>query len=123
MSGRHVEQRDLVGAFELARIEHDLLPVAHIKPTACNSKSIAGSTTSTPTGMSATPCSSQDRFDLLARPAHQPDLGINRAAQAEHPGVAIMLRQPGREQPMMLGGRAEIPEMRLAVAGEQRVAR
>src|SRR5438874_13698970 len=37
--------------------------------------------------------------------------------------MAIVLMEPGRVEPVMLRRRAEIPDMRIAAAGEERVAR
>ena len=65
----------------------------------------------------------EQRLDLARRVAEQLDVGADRAAQAEQPRAAVVVMQPRRVQPMVLRRRAEIPDVRIAVAGEQRIAR
>ena len=43
----------------------------------------------------------------------------SRAAQAEQPGPAVVVMQPGRVQLVMARGRAEVPEVGIAVSREQ----
>ena len=92
-------------------------------PSACSAASIGGSTMSTPSGMSATP-SPRRMSAISARCAgEQPDLWRDRAAQADHAAADVLGRQPRAVQPVVLGGRAEVPQVRLAAAGQQREAR
>ena len=92
-------------------------------PSFCSSNSIGGSTTSRPSGMSPTPSASSS--DLISRAASRKELAVaaDRAAQAEQPRAAVIVMQPGRVQAVMLRGRAEVPDVGVAVAGEQRIAR
>ena len=92
-------------------------------PSFCSSSIIGTSTTSTPSGMSATPSASSSALISLAALAKQLAVAADRAAQAEQAGLAVVLAQPRRVEAMVLGGRAEVPDVRVAVAGEQRVAR
>ena len=100
---------DLVGAFELARVEHDLLAISHLEANGLQFEEHRRLDHIDADRLIGNAMLVQDRFDLLGRFAHQPDLGMDRAAQAEHAGMAIMLRQPRREEAMMLRRRAEIP--------------
>ena len=119
---RHVEERDFVGALELARVEHDLLAVAQVEPDRLQLEHHGGLDDIDADRLIGDAMLGEDRFDLLGRLAHEADPGMDRAAQAEHAGMAVMLRQPRRVEAVMLGRRAEIPEMRLGIAGEQRIA-
>ena len=73
--------------------------------------------------MSPTPSAS--RSDLISRAAsrNSVDVGADRAAQPEQSGAAVVVVQPRRVQPVVLRRRAEVPDVRIAVAGEQRIAR
>ncbi len=119
--GGLVEQHDLVDVLDLARIEHHLLAVDELQafllqtPTTCR-----GSTRSMPSGMSATPASFSRPAISLACRLHQPVRGRNGAAHAEHAGAEVLRRQPVAIEPVMHGGRAEVPLDRIVVAGEQR---
>ena len=46
-----------------------------------------------------------------------------RAAQAEQAGLAVVVVQPGRVQSVVLRGRAEVPDVGIAIAGQERIAR
>ena len=92
-------------------------------PSFCSSNSIGGSTTSSPSGMSATPSAS--RIDLISRAASRNSVMSPPVAprKPEQAGAAMVVMQPRRVQPMMPRRRAEVPDVRIAVAGEQRIAR
>jgi hypothetical protein len=64
----------------------------------------------------------EDRLDLLGRFAEQRQVAAGGAAQAQQPGAAMVGVQPRCVKLVMARGAAEIPDVRLAVAGEQRVA-
>ena len=91
-------------------------------PSASSAASIGGSTMSTPIGMSATP--SARRISPISRAARPEQAGVrgDRAAQADHPGVDVLLAQPRAVEPVVLRGRAEVPDVRLAAARQQGVA-
>ena len=63
-----------------------------------------------------------ERGDLLGVALHQAEGGIDGAAQADEAGLAVLRLEPGRVELVVHGGRAEVPQDRLAVAGEQRPA-
>ena len=65
----------------------------------------------------------EHRLDLARRAAEQLAVAADGAAQAEQAGLAVVLAQPRRVEAVVLGGRAEVPDVRVAVAGEERIAR
>ena len=78
---------------------------------------------STPIGMLATPASLDQRGDLLGVALHQAERRIDGAAQADQAGLAVLRLEPRRVELVMHGGRAEVPQDRLAAAArEQRPA-
>ena len=117
-----VEQRDLVDRLDLARIEHDLLAVAdrdalvgqrgqHRRLGDVHADRHVGDALGT-----------QDRGDLARPRPEQAGVRGDRAAQADHAGVDVLLAQPRAVEPVVLGGRAEVPDVGVAAAGQQRVA-
>ena len=78
---------------------------------------------STPSGMSSTPSALQDLADLARGPPEQAGVGRDGAAQADHPGVDVLLGQPRAVQAVVLGRRPEVPDVRAAAARLERVAR
>ena len=65
----------------------------------------------------------EDRLDLARGVAKELAVAADGAAQAEQSGAAVVVVQPRRMQPVVLRRRAEIPDVRVAVAGQQRIAR
>ena len=59
----------------------------------------------------------QDLGDLLRRAGEQARIRRDRAAQADHPAPDVLRQQPRAVQPVMLGRRAEVPQVRLAARG------
>ena len=90
---------------------------------ASSAASIGGSTMSTPIGMSATPSAARMSAISLAAPANRPGLRRHRAPQPDHPAADVLRRQPRAVEAVVLGRRAEVPEVRLAAAGQEREAR
>ena len=84
--------------------------------------SIGGSTRSTPSGMSATPSALRSARDLAGGGPEEAGVRGDGAAQSDHAGVDVLLAQPRAVEPVVLGGRAEVPDVRIAAAGQQRVA-
>ncbi len=64
----------------------------------------------------------EDRRDLLRGPREQAGVRRDGATEADHAAVDVLRRQPGAAQSMMLGSRAEVPEVRLAAPRQQGVA-
>ena len=65
----------------------------------------------------------QYRLDLLGRVAEQGEVGAVAPRSPSIPGAAMVVVQPGRVQLVVPGGRAEIPDVGVAVPGQQRIAR
>ena len=64
------------------------------------------------------------RMSRISRAAAAEQAGIrrDRAAQPDHPGVDVLRAHPRAVEPVVLGRRPEIPDVRVAATGEQRVA-
>ena len=77
---------------------------------------------SMPSGMSATPSATRISAISLAAASNSPAVGGDRAAQPDHAGVDVLGLEPRGVEAVMLRGRAEVPDVRLAAAGEQHVA-
>ena len=78
---------------------------------------------STPRGMSATPSALQDRGDLArGRRRNRPASGATAPRRPIIPAWMFSPAQPRAVEAVVLGGRAEVPDVRLAAAGQQRVA-
>ena len=98
-------------------------PSRTVTPSSASAASIGGSTMSTPSGMSATP--SARRIAAISRAARPEQAGVrgDGAAQPDHPGMDVLLAQPRAVEPVVLGRRPEVPDVRIAAARQQRVAR
>ena len=118
-----VEQGDLVDRLDLAGVEHDLLAVAdgdrrvlgqrgqHRRLDDVDADRHVGHAL----GL-------EDRRDLAGGRPEQAGVRGDRAAQADHPGVDVLRAQPRAVEPVVLGRRPEVPDVRIAAAGQQRVA-
>ena len=91
-------------------------------PSASSAASIGGSTMSTPSGMSATPSARRIAAISRAAPRNRPASGATAPRSPIIPAWMFSGAQPRAVQPVVLGGRAEVPDVRLAAAGQQRVA-
>ena len=120
--GGAVEQRDLVDVLELARLQHHLLAVLDLEAGLFQLEhhrrldDVDADRHLVNAGLL------EQRSDLLGVTLHQPEGGIDGAAQADQPGLAVLRLEPRRVELVVHGGGAEIPQDRLAVAGEQRPA-
>ena len=98
-------------------------PSAILRPAFSSSNSIGGSMMSTPTGILLAAGLLDEGGDLLGVLRHQAERGADRAAQAEQAGLAVLGLEPRRIEPVVHGGRAEVPEDRIGAAlGQQRPA-
>jgi hypothetical protein len=64
----------------------------------------------------------QERLDLLCRFLEETHPGMDRPAHAGVAGAPVVGRQPRTVEPVVARGGAEVPDVRLAVAGQQTVA-
>jgi len=120
--GRLVEQRDLVGALDDARVEHQLLRVHDRQSLPLHLEEerrlddVHADRHVGDAGLD------EQRLDLGDGVDHQPDRRRHRAAEAEEAGPVVLLRHPLRVDLVVLDRRPEVPQDRVLVAGEQRVA-
>ena len=113
----------LVDVLHLARGEHRLLAVAHLDAELLQLEHHRRLDHVDAERHVAHAFGVEDRLDLARRVAEQLAVAADRAAQAEQARAAMVVVQPRRVQPVVLRRRAEVPDVRIAVAGEQRVAR
>ena len=65
----------------------------------------------------------QDVGDLPGRAGEEAGLRRHRSPQPDHPAAHVLREQPRAVQAVVLRRRAEVPQVRLAAAGEEREAR
>ena len=121
---RHVEQRQLVDVLHFARLQQRLLAVAHLDAELLQLE--AASAARRRRGRAACrPRLRRRGCDLISRAASRNSVMSPPTAprKPEQSGAAVIVVQPRRVQSMMLRRRAEVPDVRIAVAGEQRIAR
>ena len=116
---RHVEQRQLVDVLHFARREHRLLAVAHLDAELLQLEHHRRLDDVDAERHVAHALGVEQRLDLARRVAKQHAVAADRAAQAQQPRAAVIVLQPRRVQPVVLRRRAEIPDVRIAVAGQQ----
>ena len=119
----HVEQGQLVGVLDHARLEHDLLAVAHLDAFLLEREE-EGRLHHVDARSAFPPRPRATRMSLISRAARSksPDFGDTAPAHADHAGQAMRGLEPGRVEAVMPGRRAEVPHPGLAVAGEEAVA-
>ena len=120
---RHVEQRQLVDVLHLARLQHGLLAVAHLDAFLLQREQHRRLDHVDAERHLGHALVLEDRFDLPGCVGEQGQIGADRAAHAEQPGAAVILVQPRRVELVVARGAAEVPDVRIAGAGEERVAR
>ena len=98
-------------------------PSTIFRPAFCSSNIIGGSMMSTPTGMLATPASLQQRGDFLGVALIRPKAGSTVPRRPSRPALQFSGASQGAIELVMHGGRAEVPQDRLAGARQQRPAR
>ena len=87
----------------------------------CSSKKVGTSAKSTPTGSFLMPGLLQAVLDLGDLPGGEPGRGRGGAAHGGVGGDAVLRLEPRAVEPVVHGGRAEVPQDQLAGAGVQRV--
>jgi hypothetical protein len=118
-----VEQHDLVDRLDLAGVEHHLLGVEHRDPLGLERRNHRRLGDVDAERHVEHALGLQDLADLAGGPPEQAGVRSHRATQPDHPGVDVVLRQPRAVQAVMLGGRAEVPDVGAAAARLERVAR
>ena len=117
--GRLVEQRDLLRRLDRARLEHHPRAVGDVQPCALQrlDRDEVGHVDAERLALEA--ALAQLVRDLLAQPVRDPGLDGHRAAHRRDAGAEALLGQPRRVEPVMAGGRAEVPQDRVGAAREQ----
>ena len=117
--GGAIEQRDLVGRLDLARLQHHLLAVLDLQPRLLQFEhhrrldDVDADRQIDHAGLA------DQRGDLAGVPRHQAERGLHRAAQAEQPGLAVLRLEPRRIELVVHRGRAEVPQDRVGRAARQ----
>src|SRR4051812_22736978 len=109
-----VQQRDLVLRLDLAGIEHDLLAVSDGDPLVGECRRHRRLDDVHADGHVGDAFGPQDRRDLASGRAEEPGVWRDRPAQADHPGVDVLLAHPRAVQAMVLGRGSEVPDVRVA---------
>ena len=121
--GRLVEERDLLGGLDLARLEERLRPVGDVQPGALQRLDRDEVGHVDPERLVLETELAQLVSDLPAEPVRDPGLDGHRAAHRRDAGAEVLRREPGREQLVVAGRGSEVPEDRLRAAREEREAR
>jgi hypothetical protein len=108
-----IKQDDLVDRFDLARVEHDLLRVPDGQPFRLECGDHGWLDDVDAERHVGGPFRPQDPGDLLCGLAEQPGIRGDGAAESDHPGMDVLGPQPRAVRPVVLGGRAEIPDVRV----------
>ena len=121
--GRLVEQRELVGALDLARVEHHRLRVGDLEALALQREQRRHVGHVHPDAARASRPRSWSSVQIISASAsgHAGRVG-HRAAHRRHPGAPDRLRQPRAVELVVPRGRAEVPEDRVVVAEHEREA-
>ena len=117
-----VEQHDLVDRLDLAGVEHHLLAVADrdaLVGQGGQHRRLDDVDADRHVRHALGP---EQVADLAGRGPEQAGVRGDRAAQPDHPGVDVLRAQPRAVEPVVLGGRAEVPDVGVAAARQQRVA-
>ena len=90
--GGLIEQHDFVDAFDLARVQHDLLCVAHLDALGLERQQHRRLTDIYTKRHVAHAVIVEHLLDFLSRTVHQAGRGRHGAAQTEHAGMAVIGR-------------------------------
>jgi hypothetical protein len=119
---RLVEQCDLLGRLDLARLEHDLGAVGHLHAGTSERLEREQVGHVDAEWLAGEPVFAELVRDPLAETIRDPRLDGHRSAHRRHSGTEVLRRQPGGEKLVVAGGGAEVPEDRIAAARQQREA-
>ena len=119
----HVQQHDLVGGFHLAGVEHRLLAVMDGDVLGFQRSEHRWLDEVDAERHSGNSLGAQDLRDLPGSSGEQTGLGRHGASQPDHPAADVLRWQPWAVEPVVLRGGSEVPEVRLAAAGQEGEAR
>ena len=119
---RLVEQRELVGALDLARLEHHRLRVGDLEPLALEREQRRHVGHVHPDRLAVEPALVQLLQDHLRERVGHPGRVGHRAAHRRNPGPPARLGQPRAVQLVVARGGAEVPQDRVLLAEHEREA-
>ncbi len=117
-----VEQGDLVGRLDLAGVEQHLLAVTDRDALLGQGRQHRRLGDVDADRHVRHALRAKDGRDLASGRPEQSGVGGHRATKPDHPGVDVLLAQPWAVQPVVLRRRAEVPDVRVAAAGQQGIA-
>ena len=119
----HVEQRDFIVAFDLARVQHHLLAINHVEAQLLQRKQkqrLAHINAQRHVGHAL---GLEHVVNFLGGFLEQTHPGVDRTTQAHIAREAMIGRQPRRVNLVMARGGTKIPHPRFAITGQQTPAR
>src|SRR4051794_21692832 len=116
------QQHDLVGRLDDARVQHVLLGVDDGESLPLHLEEERRLDEVDPHRLVGHAGLGQQGLDLGDGRLHQPHRRRDRTTEAEEAGAVVLLRHPLRVDLVVLDRRAEVPQHRVAVAGQQCVA-
>ena len=117
-----VEQEDLVDRLDLAGVEHDLLAVEDGHARIGQGGQHRRLHDVDPDRHVRRALGLEDRRDLARGGPEQAGVRGHGAAQPDHPGMDVLRPHPRAVQAVVPGSRAEVPDVRIAAAGQERIA-
>ena len=118
-----LEQRDLLGGLDRARAHHHGLRVGRLDALAMQRVERLHVRQVDPQRLAGEPAIGELSVDAGGERIGHPRLARHRAAHRGDARLPARLGQPRRVQLVVLGRRAEVPQHRIALAGEQHAAR
>ncbi len=119
--GGLVEQHDLVDRLDLARVEHQLLRIHYRQPLALHLEEEGRLDDVDSHGQIGDAGLDEEGLDLADCGLHESRRRRDGTAHPEHSGMVVFGLQPRRVELVMAHGRAEVPELGFAAAGQERV--
>ena len=121
--GGSIQKGDLVDALDLARFQHGLLPVGDFEARPLQFKQHGRLDDIDPDRHIGDARLPDQGGNLVGMPLHQSEGRRDGAAQAEQARLTVFRLEPRSVEPVVHGGRAEVPQDRIgAAASEQRPA-
>src|SRR5678815_5809676 len=118
---RNVKQRDFVVVLQLAGHQHPLLAVANLDAFFLQGEKHRGFADIETEGHIRNAFLLEDRLDFFCGLLEEADTGSDRATHARVSRQDVIFMKPGTVKPVMTCSRSEVPDPRIAVAGEEAV--
>jgi hypothetical protein len=120
---RGVEQHDLVDGLDFPGVQHDLLRVEDADPLRFERREHGRLDDVDTERHVRSPLGLEDFLELSRRDPEKASIWGDRAAEPDHARMDVLLAQPRAVQAMVLRRRAEVPDVGIAAARQQRVSR